>query len=379
MASPETLDLELLLRPISEDRPEGVELRDDPSGQALFFQTKEAREAARSVERRLLQSRVLQDEAAGPADRPNWQLVRDLATQILAEHSKDLWVCAWLIEAQARLAGFAGLRDGFRLVRGIAEQFWDGIHPAPDEDGFATTVAQLTGLNGEDAEGALVAPIDQISIVPATSLPPLTSAQYLDATELAKAEPNQRERRLAQGACSLEMFDKAVREAPADFFRNLHEDVSAALDEFEQMGRVLEEKCGRDEHGYSLAPPSSNIREAISAVRARIEALARHLFARDEAVVAAPVGAGGDNSPIAGPGSAAAIPSREEAFRALLKVADYFHRTEPHSPVSYALKQAARWGSMSLPELMKDLIRDDAARGDMFRRLGIQDDRDSEN
>jgi len=177
MASPETLDLELLLRPISEDRPEGVELRDDPSGQALFFQTKEAREAARSVERRLLQSRVLQDEAAGPADRPNWQLVRDLATQILAEHSKDLWVCAWLIEAQARLAGFAGLRDGFRLVRRLAEQFWDGIHPAPDEDGIATTVAQLTGLNGEDAEGALVAPIDQISIVPATSLPPLTSAQ----------------------------------------------------------------------------------------------------------------------------------------------------------------------------------------------------------
>ena len=133
MASPTTLDFESLLRPISDEQPGGVELRADTEGRSLFFQVKEAREAARGVERRALHGILDDDESPAPVERPDWQLVRQLATRILTGHSKDLWVCAWLIEALTRLEGFAGLRDGFRLTRELAEIFWDTIHPEQGE------------------------------------------------------------------------------------------------------------------------------------------------------------------------------------------------------------------------------------------------------
>ena len=71
-------------------------------------------------------------------------------------------------------------------------------------------------------------------------------------------------------------------------------------------------------------------------------------------------------------GLAAAVRTREDAFRALLQVADYFKRTEPHSPVAYSLEQAVRWGRMPLPELLTELIPEQAAREQVFKVVGIK-------
>jgi type VI secretion system protein ImpA len=55
-----------------------------------------------------------------------------------------------------------------------------------------------------------------------------------------------------------------------------------------------------------------------------------------------------------------------------LVVAQFFKKTEPHSPVSYALEQAVRWGRMGLPELLSELIPDDASRVQLFKMVGIR-------
>ncbi|MCA9148187.1 MAG: type VI secretion system protein TssA [Planctomycetales bacterium] len=376
MASPETLDFETLLRPISEENPGGCELRDDSEGRQLFFQVKEAREAARTIERRLQHGLVDETEDTGTLERPDWQIVQTLAIKILSEYSKDLWVCAWLTEAMTRLEGFAGLRDSFRLTREISENFWEQIHPVPDEDGYATTVAQLVGLNGEDADGALIAAIEGVPIVCATSLDPLSSADYRDAVDMGRADPEQRERRIEQGAVTLEMFEKAVREAPSEYFCELLEDIEAAEDEFSRLSTKLDDCCGTDDSGYALAPPSSNIRNSLAEVRERVRAIARDHLAKGDVADGETSSQLVAESPAAEGtvvGANSAVLNREDAFRALLKVADFFHRTEPHSPVSYALEQAVRWGRMSLPDLMKDLISDDSVRQEMFKRLGIPD------
>lgn len=65
------------------------------------------------------------------------------------------------------------------------------------------------------------------------------------------------------------------------------------------------------------------------------------------------------------------VGTREEAFRTLLRVAEFFKRTEPHSPVSYALEQAVRWGKMPLPQLLDELIPEDAVRQQLFKLIGI--------
>ncbi len=63
--------------------------------------------------------------------------------------------------------------------------------------------------------------------------------------------------------------------------------------------------------------------------------------------------------------------TREDALDGLLRVAEFFKRTEPHSPVSYSLEQAVRWGRMNLPQLLSELIDNEDVRTEMFRRLGI--------
>jgi type VI secretion system protein ImpA len=73
-----------------------------------------------------------------------------------------------------------------------------------------------------------------------------------------------------------------------------------------------------------------------------------------------------------GPTRSGEIRDREDAFQTLLKVADFFRRTEPHTPVSYALEQAVRWGRMALPELLAELIPDEQPRVTLFKQVGIR-------
>ena len=53
MASPPVLDFDVLLNPISAAEPAGVELKSDPALNAVYYQLKDKREAARVAERQL--------------------------------------------------------------------------------------------------------------------------------------------------------------------------------------------------------------------------------------------------------------------------------------------------------------------------------------
>jgi type VI secretion system protein ImpA len=368
MASPEVLDFDRLLAPISEDRPSGIELRDEPEASQLFFQLKEAREAARTAERQLM-------HWYGEGDRPeapNWRPVSEMAQRILSEKSKDLWVSAWFLESLVRLHGFAGLRDGLRLIRELSERYWAEIHPAPDEDGYSHTTSQLTGV----FDGALAGPIDAIPITPElSSQRALSGADFKDAVALEKMDVDTRSKRIEQGAAMREMFDRAVQADHADFYRQLLSDINESMDEFLRLGEELERKCGSDEGGHSAAPPTSSVREAIGSVRDLVRSLTRDLLALPPEETADLPAAEAASPKAAAAGETGPIRSREDAFRALLLVADFFRRTEPHSPVSYSLEQAVRWGRMPFPQLMSELISDDSARRDMLRRVGVTEEK----
>ena len=132
MASPETLDFQRLLAPISDDDRAGPALRGDPSLSAAFYQIRDASKAARDAERRAFAYSLLSESEKEHEPRPeppDWQIVLEGAIDIIAEKSKDLWVAAWMIEALVRRHNFAGLRDGFRLVRELCETYWGDLHP----------------------------------------------------------------------------------------------------------------------------------------------------------------------------------------------------------------------------------------------------------
>jgi type VI secretion system protein ImpA len=310
------------------------------------------------------------DEPVGsPAD---WDPVFELGPKIIAEQSKDLEVAAWLTEALIREHGFAGLRDGFRLMRELAENFWDQLYPLPDEDGVATRVAALSGLNGVESDGVLIKPIGNVPMTAPGLHRAFTLADYKRAYDLSQlSDPDKRSSRIAQGAITLEVFEQSLAATPSEFYRTLVEDLDACRAEFDKLSAVMEEKCGQGSDGYSAAPPSSNIRNALESVHDQIVNLARtHLESSDA------LGESGGNalalSNQSGGAASSRVQTREDAFRLLLQVADFFKRTEPHSPVAYALEQAVRWGKMPLPDLWAELVPDESVRSQLFKLVGLQ-------
>ena len=366
MGSPEVLDFDLLLAPIPGENPAGEDPRQDFSPSSTYREVRARRSEARQLERSMAYD---DDESPGPP--ADWRPMLELGTKLLAEEAKDLEAAGLVIEALVRREGIAGLRDGFRLARELCERFWDNLYPTPDEEGVVTRVAPLAGLNGEDSDGLLMNPIGRLPITGGSTAGPFSAIDHQTALELERIEdPGKRSARMEQpDVVTLQQFDVAVSETPVEFVENLLEDLSDCSREFESLCSVLEEKCGKDERGFSLAPPSSNIRTALRECRELVEKTFRYLLsAGDEAEGEE----GGGELAVGSADKAKGVTTREDAFRALLQVAEFFKRTEPHSPVSYALEQTVRWGRMPLPELLEELIQDSSTREQAFKLVGIR-------
>nr|WP_294543265.1 hypothetical protein [uncultured Rhodopila sp.] len=81
-----------------------------------------------------------------------------------------------------------------------------------------------------------------------------------------------------------------------------------------------------------------------------------------------------DITPAAAPvsGQAQRPVTRDDMLRELGRIADFFRRTEPHSPLAYTLEEAVRRGRLTWPELLSEVVPDDKARGAMLVMLGIR-------
>lgn len=364
MASQENLDFEAMLAPIEGESPAGENLRDDASPTSVYYQIKDARSAARAAER----SMEMDDEASGFLDE--WRSILELSPDVIASRSKDLEIASWLTEALLRAHGFSGLRDGFRLMQGLVENFWEGLYPLEDEDGVETKVAPLTGLNGDGGDGTLIQPIRKIVITQGSSDVPYAFWQYEQAGELAKvADEEKRQARIAAGALTMEQMTRAVAETPSAFYSELVADLKACIEEYSKLSALLDDKCGAD------APPTSNIRNLLQAILDEVSYLAKDKLISDmpaeDDAAAADAGAGTGGAPGAGPVVSGAIASREDAFNTMLKVAEFFRRTEPHSTLSYSLEEMVRRARMPLSDLLVELIPDDEARRGFLMRAGI--------
>ena len=59
-------------------------------------------------------------------------------------------------------------------------------------------------------------------------------------------------------------------------------------------------------------------------------------------------------------------------LRDLARIAEWFRKTEPNSPLAYTLDDAVRRGRMSWPELLSELVGDASARNAILSSLGIR-------
>jgi type VI secretion system protein ImpA len=366
---PEGFDLEVLLAPIPGDAPQGIDIRGDSSATSPYNRLRDARSEARDAERG--------QEAGGDDVRdptPLWRSVRELALTTLAQTTKDLEVTAWLTEALVRSHGLAGLAAGAQLVAGLADRYWEGLFPLPDDDGMETRLAPVTGLNGRDGNGPLIQQMYKLPLFDRADGTPVTYQQYQRSEYVSTLGAERRQQAIDAGAIPLDVLEREARGVDPRVFTTLLADARAAHDAWQAMANLLDEKAGAD------GPSTTDVRDLLSKI---IEVAQRHAPADaaggDDAP--APGGpAGGDTAGAGAPrgtGFAMAVSpgqaaSREDALRALAEIANFFRRTEPHSPLSYTLDEAVRRGRMTWPELLVEVVADTDTRNSILTHLGIR-------
>jgi len=350
--APAGVDIGALLDGITPDAPCGDDPRRDTSADSPYQTLRTLRTTARNNERAAL--------AGGHPDfiqTADWQPIVDLAPRLLRETGKDLEVTAWLIEAMTRVHGFRGLATGLRLAAALIEAFGEALHPRPDDEGKASQLAALAGLNGQGSEGALIAPIRAIPLTDGGPGMRYAAWQCDQAFDLERtgesAGRSAKERHAAAGS---ENIRAAVRETSAEELRAISADLTQATEAYERYCGILDAYCADDPQ------PTARIRDTLDACRRTLNYLAGDRLRQQGSVSADPERQTPDGDRATTPSRPLTVRSREDALQALASAAAYFRRAEPHSPVSYAVEQAIRWSDLSLPELIDELIPDEDAR-----------------
>lgn len=364
----DTIDFDALAAPLAGDNPAGVDLRTDEENGALFRSVRDARNDARRIERS-----ADENGEDGSAALSQWRFVREQGEKILLEHSKDLEIACYMTEALARLDGFAGVTAGFHLSRLLIENHWDNLYPLPDEEGLVTRVLPLAWLNGEDREGVLIAPLSRIPLTQGNTVGPFVMWQYNQAAELvSNTDPAARADRIAQGAVTQDQIAKAATETSIEFFQQLIADIRECQDEFEALCELLIEKCG-----YEHAPPNGRIRETLENILTAVRTISKErLSLAGVGETSNGVGGlsvtnriGGIASVSVGTGQ---IATRDDAFRVLLSIADFFEQTEPQSLLPAQIRRVVHWGRLGPQEFFRELIEDETALSQMFKLVGIK-------
>ncbi len=368
MASNSVLDIESLIAPISDEQPTGHDLRENSAPDSLYYKIKDARNSARSHERK-----NMFEYSAEAADA--WRIVYQVAPEILREHAKDLEITSWFIEALIRMKGFAGVRDGFELLKQLIDNYWEDLYPVPDEDGIETKVAPIAGLNGSGAEGVLIAPIRRVLITEGEEPGPYGFWQYQQALDIQKiTDENERKKKIESVGFGLPDIEKSVEASSSEFFIDQRDDLTRAIETYKAIGKTLDEHCGSQE-----APSTSNIINALQQCLGAIKHLGKAKFPVEEEITESEDGSSDENQQASAgqqqPAAAAGpIRSREHAFEQLRIISEYFLKTEPHSPISYTLQKTIKWGDMTLTELISELIPDGGSRQHYSSLTGVESD-----
>lgn len=361
----EGFDLESLLAPFA-DTPTGPDLRQDTTPQSPYFRLRDARAEARAEEREA-------DKESVDADFPQrWRVVRQLALETIATRSKDLEIAAWLIEAALRLDKLRGFAAAVQLMDGLVERFWESLHPSTDEEGLEARVAPITGLNGSGGDGTLIQPLRKLVLFTRRDGTDLKFWQYEQSAQAEGLKAADRNHRHATGTPIFSDLEEDARAAAKrGELTALHREVDGALEAWRSLGARLDAVAGAD------SPPTGRIRDLLIQIN-KLAAAYAPPPSPDLTDAAPPVSpsitpdATTPSSPAQAPADSSRAVTRDDMLRELARIADFFRRTEPHSPLAYTLEEAIRRGRMTWPELLEEVIPDTNARNEMLSRLGIK-------
>jgi type VI secretion system protein ImpA len=345
-------DLETLLAPIPGASPCG----EDMLFSAQFDQIQRAREHD--------DPSLEQGEWVTDLKEADWPFVVAESMRLLSESTKDLRLAAWLTDAMGTTRGFAGLADGYRLLTGLCERYWESVHPLPEHGDFDIRTGNITWLLQRTNDLLKRTPIVNDSH---TSYDMLTLETALALNHQIKRDPEQADE-LRHGKISLEQFELVRHATARQFMIDLHTELLDCEEAILGFESVFDAKVNAN--GPSFSP----LKETLAGIRHATERFAKEAGIQwGDAEEAAAPDEGSDAADAAPPGATAraGVHSRAQAIAQLKQVADYFESTEPASPVAYLAKKAARWADMPLHAWLRNVIKNEQELAQLEEMLGV--------
>jgi len=326
------LNLDKLLAPVSDAQPCGEDL--------AFSSEIDAIVRARQADDPSL------EQGAWVTDlkEADWKFVGKQCAALIEKRSKDLQLAVWLAEAGVKTGGVRGLADSLELIAALCERYWDGLYPQPDEDGFERRIGNLAWV------AARIAPW-----LRAVALTEGNPGYALSDFDVARAH----------GGDALAKLETARQRGARGFYQGLLRDCAqckAAIDRLEQS---VDARLAADGPSFSAA------RSGLESVLMFVKPLAGEEAPAKSEAAGAP-SAAQEQAPVPTASVAGPLQSRSQALAQLRAVADYFRRTEPHSPVAYLAEKAAHWGEQPLHVWLRAVVKDDASFAHIEELLGVE-------
>jgi type VI secretion system protein ImpA len=295
--------------------------------------------------------------------RADWSAAAALAEDLLGQRTKDLRLAAWWMEAASHVHGFEGLACGLALYGTMCRAHWDHVHPLPDNGDNELRIGSINWLLTQTRTLCGALPVLK-GADRAFSLTDIDTARQRSQNSGAVVQPEQGK----PAPLSMDAITRAQRNTAKAQMLSLLQGAKKLPDALAQLEAAINERLGAEGPGFATT------RDAIADTVSRLERLAREMgvLAGDPPTPAA----GGAAEPAPSPASAAfgggAPTSRAQALAQLRMVAEFFRRTEPHSPVAYLADRAARWGEMPLHEWLRAVLKEQGTLAQIEELLGVE-------
>ncbi|MEO0249746.1 MAG: type VI secretion system protein TssA, partial [candidate division WOR-3 bacterium] len=333
-----------LLNPIPGENPCGENLRYS----AIYDKIKEARRE---------EDDAPQGEWRRERKVADYPLVIKLAGEALATKSKDLQIAAWLTEALIKTESFRGLRAGLDLIRGLIENFWEGLYPEIEDGDLELRAAPLEWLGTRMDSILKTLPITRTGASWYQYREARSVGYEEDADDAAKQEA--REAAIAEGRMTGEEWDQAFNATPKEFYVELEATIDGSLETLEALSELCSNKFG--DYSPSFAPMQATLEEIRHTVHnllqkkqesepdedsVEIEVGAEETATEEEEMmVEAETQAARTARARAARGTVSAEPAdREDAFRRVAAAAAFLRREDPYSATPYLLLRSLRFG-----------------------------------
>jgi type VI secretion system protein ImpA len=370
------IDLEALLQPIPGDNPSGEALQ--YSG--LYDEIREARRADLDVSQGQWQHKL---------KTADFRQVISLAVPALLTQTKDLQISVWLAEALTKENGFVGMRDSLQLMDGLQQNFWETCYPEIDEGDEEGRANAIEWMDKQLSLAIQNLPLTDgssgLSYFAWEESKRFDIPENLDSLEYAEKEKYTQIRTQAEQENRItgEMWRKAKAQSRRAFYEKLSLTIDECWTAYQSLDKTIEEKFDPKQ-----TPGMNLLKKTLDDIRTAVQKMLQEKRLEEpdpsdagvngdglaetngdgsyEGGISANGGSGGGVATASG-----AIRSRQDALKRLSDVADFFRQTEPHSPVSYLVQRAVKWGNMPLSDWLGEVIKDTTVLGSLRETLGV--------